>query len=202
MDFVPWVKYPALTKERLGTVAAILRQVRNDTLSLHDPSAGDSAWSLGCRVYSRACHALREAATSNEWLKIVREEDKPLRFTFAIGAVPIRFYHGDAGDPPTRYLNISYGELSQRRLAFDLGVPLDGILRVAVETDASGLVSTITLVEMDQANTVTNTYIIQLEEGTTGNILPLRSKGIELPPPTIEPLTTTEEKERWERNAG
>jgi hypothetical protein len=181
-----------------------LRQARYDTVVLHDSSAGDNGWSLGCRVYVRTCYALQEAAKEYDWLTILREDERPLRFVFAIGSIPIRFYRGEPVDPPARYLYLCYAELRQRQTALDFGVPLhDGqMFRIAVETDFSGQASNVTLVEMNEANEIVDTYLIPADEGKYQNVIPLQSKGIELPPPTVEPLMSIEEKERKERDAG
>ena len=89
--FDPWTRYPPLTKERLSIVANTIRDVRREAVTLHDLAAGDNEWSLGCRVYARTCHALTLAADRHEWLTILPEDEKPLRFAFAIGSVPSAF---------------------------------------------------------------------------------------------------------------
>jgi hypothetical protein len=201
LDFEPWTRYAPLTQGRLSRVANMIRNARRETVFLHEPTNGDSEWSLGCRVYSRTCHALRIAAQQYDWLKIL-EDDRPLRFAFAIGSVPFRFYRGEADDPPSHYLITTYAELHQQQLALELGVVLlkDQILRLAVETDATTRqVSNVILVEMDEAKNLTGTYNIPFDI-ETGNVTPLQSKGVDLPPLTLEPLRKVEEK-REKRDA-
>jgi hypothetical protein len=197
-NFEPWAKYPPLTRERLCTIANVIRRVRHDAVSLHEPMAGDNGWSLGCRVYVRTCHALREAAKEHEWLKILQEEEN-LRFTFAIGSIPFKFYHGEAGDPPGRYLIATFAEIHQRQLALKLdGVPmLDQILRLAVETHATGDVSSVTLVEMDEHRNVTESYRIPYD-AEPSKVVRMEPKAINLPPPKIEALESNEEKSKKE----
>lgn len=203
LDFEPWTRYPPLTKDRLSIVANLIREVRREAVNLHDSAGGDNEWSLGCRVYARTCHALRQAAERHEWLTILPEEDKALRFAFAIGSVPFRFYHGEAGDPPNHYLITTYAELHQQQLALDLdGVQMrDQIVRLAVETDATRQVSSVTLVEMDEARNLTGTYAIPFD-AELGNVAPLQPKGVDLPPPLLEPLKKEAEEKREKRDAG
>jgi hypothetical protein len=201
LDFEPWTRYAPLTHERLSVIANIIRDVRRGTVLLHEPEDGDSEWSLGCRVYSRTCHGLRAAAQQYEWLTIL-EDEKPLRFGFAIGSVPFRFYRGEADDPPSHYLMTTYAELHQQQLALELGVVLlkDQILRLAVETDAKRQVSRVTLVEMDEGKNLTGTYSIPFDI-ERANVTPLQSRGVDLPALTLEPLAKDEEK-REKRDAG
>jgi hypothetical protein len=194
-EFQPWFKYPDLTRERLSTTASIIRRVRQEALVLHDADGGDSQWSLGCRIYSRTCHGLREAATKYEWLKILPETET-LRFSFAIGSVSFRFYRGKPDDPPERYLMSTFGELNhlQRTLQIEGLRPLDKILRLAVEPDA-GEVCRVTFVEVDEAGNVNETYRIPHNIEET-KVTPLQAKPVDLPPPTLEPLKTEKEEEQ------
>ena len=96
----------------------------------------------------------------------------------------------------------TYAELHQQQLALELGVVIlkDQILRLAVETDATRQVSSVILVETDQDRNLTGTYSIPFDLEPT-NVVPLQSKGVDLPPLTLEPLTQDEEK-REKRDAG
>jgi hypothetical protein len=203
VPFEPWEKYPSLTREYLAIIGGIVRRARSDTADLHDSAGGDNSWSLGCRAYARTCFALRQATRVYPWLKII-DEDQNLKFTFLIDSIPIRFYHGDASDPPGNYLERTFGELRQQELFADRGAPTDEVLRLAIETDAKGKASTITLVEVGKDNKPTdNTYVIPSERRR--KVVPMRSKGIDLPAPTIEPILTEEQKKKRrkrERDAG
>jgi hypothetical protein len=186
-QFVPWDKYPDLTEARLSAVAQIISTVRRDAVILHAPSDGDGAWSLGCRSYERTVFALRNAARGFDWLRILPDE-KALRFTFSIGTVPCRFYRGDPDDPPSRYLEASWAELRQARLAFDLGVTVpDGIIRFAIEAPPAGMITGITLVEMDQGRTVIGLYDVPLQVASS-RVVSMQARPVSLPPPTVEPL--------------
>ena len=199
-DFEPWTRYPPLTKARLSHLADIIRLVRHAAILLHDPAAGDNEWSLGCRVYVRTCQALRDAAKLVDWLTIL-PDTQLLRFTFVVGSIPFKFYRGEADDPPDHYLIVSYTELHQQQLALELdGVRLlDQILRLAVEVDPKTReVSSVTLVEMDQAANLTGTYAIPFE-AQTPSVTPLRREGVKLPPPPIEPLKKDAEEKDNER---
>jgi hypothetical protein len=195
-DFRPWNKYPSLTKDRLSSIANIIRRVRSETVALHDAEGGDSEWSLGCRVYSRTCYAIRAAAKNYAWLTILFEAEN-LRFSFAIGSVPFRFYRGKPDDPPDRYLISTFGELHhlQAALAIEGLRPVDKILRLAVETDGGREVSVVSFVEMDEAGNVTETFIIPFEI-EPANISPLQARPVDLPAPALEPLTNAEKQKQ------
>jgi hypothetical protein len=195
-DFIPWVKYPDLSRDRLSAVASLIRNVREDVAKLHDAEAGDGPWGLGCRAYERTCFALEKATAEYPWLAILPDREKPLRFTFAIGNVPFRFYHGDPKDPPSRYLAVTCEEIRQRQLALDLEIPTDTILRIAIETDSTGRASIISVVELDQAKTVTGDYAIPSDSQRT--VIPLRAKPVDTPAPTVQRLEDTSKRE--ERN--
>ena len=179
-DLNPTEKYPPLTDERLSLIASTLREVRDTTLTLYDPLGGDNPWSHGCRVYARSCYRVKQLAQRQAWLSIIEEEPKPI-FTFAIEGIPIRFYKGPPEDPPANYLVTTYGELLQRQLFKDLR-PLDKILRISVETDREGRVSTVKLVELDEAGGATGVYLIPFAV-TPSKIVPIESKPIEVEAP-------------------
>jgi len=195
--FEPWVAYPPLTQIRLSTIATLLRDVRQETVDKHESTDGDSEWSLGCRVYSRSCFAITQAAANYDWLRILNEREV-LRFTFAIGNTPLRFYKGNADDPPGKYMETTFAELNQQQLTLEIdGISLRNVvLRLAVETDEARLASRVILVEMDESGSITNTYEIPFDvEGS--NVVPLVVPPVSLPPVG---LPTTEEAEKEVRN--
>lgn len=198
MDFLPWAKYPALTRERLISVASVIRNARRNTVLLHSPSDGDDEWSLGCRAYARTCFAIRQTATKNpEWLEVLPDKQW-LRFTFAIGGVPIRFYRGEPNDPPEKTFFVSYTELRQLNFASDLGitVPRDRVLRLAIETDGDGYAAGISLVELTEEQEPIEVYEIPIATSTEINIVPFQTKAIDLPPPNVEPLKKDDDEEQ------
>jgi hypothetical protein len=197
-EFIPWEKYPDLKSERLSVLEGIIRRVREGVASSHEPKDGDGAWGFGCRAYERTCFAITNAIPANSWLTILPDKSKPLRFTFAVGNVPFRFYRGDPNDPPSRHLSCTFEEFRQQRLAIELGVPIDSMLRLAVETDAEGKVSQVSVVELDASGNVMGTYAIP--SGVQPNVVPFRAKPIDTAPPTVEPIQT-EPEQREERNA-
>jgi len=199
--FKPWLKYPELTEERLAILASLIRDVRETLALLHEPKKGDRPWSFGCRAYDRTCFAIEEASKVHDWLTILPDKEKPLRFAFAIGHMPLRFYKGDPDDPPSRYLAVSYMEIHQRQQALDFGLPIavDGIIRIAVETDSAGRALRVSIVEMDGSN-VTDTYVIPFEIKRPA--IPMRPRAVETPAPEIEPLKKQDDtRKREERNA-
>ena len=197
-DFIPWEKYPELTRKRLSAFARLIREAREGAVRRHDPASGDGPWGLGCSAHERTQFAIKEGSGKYDWLSVTQDPEKPLRFVFAIGRVPFRIYRGEPEEPPSRYLATSYVELHERQLALDFGVaiPTDGILRIAVETDAIGSVSRISVVEIDEARCITGIYAIPLEEAEGDSSIPLQSPPVDLAPPSIEPLPKTEEEKK------
>jgi hypothetical protein len=206
-EFEPWAKYPGLTKGRLSAVASLMRDVRDTALSVHEPDAGDNAWSLGCRVYARTCFTLRRQSEANDWLDVLQEAEA-LRFTFSIGRVPLKFYRGDVGDAPGHCRVVSDAESAAQQLLLDLGeIALDDrLLRLAVTTDTQGRTLGVVLAEMDKTGRVTGQYSIPFDDDGQ-NAVPALSPGIDPGPP---PLTIRnvgdnvgeERQPRRERNAG
>src|SRR5260370_32398199 len=150
-NFEPWQKYSDLTRDRLSVIATIIRDVQHGVVLLHQPDNVDGPWSLGCRAYERICAAIRKAAIIYNWLRILPETSS-LGFSFATGNVPFRFYRGNPEEPPYNYQFKSYVEVHHLQLCFALDNGfhvIDGILRLAVDTDGNGEVSSVTLVEMD-----------------------------------------------------
>jgi len=198
-NFKPWAKYPSLTQDRLSVIANLISDVRRGAVALHDPASGDSEWSLGCRVYSRTCDAIRKAADIYNWLHIL-DESENLRFSFAIGDVPFRFYRGKPDEPPERYCIATFGELHylQGSLPLEGLRPLDKVLRLAVETNSKRQVSTVTFVETDEVGNVTETYAIPFdaEAGESGKVTPLQAKPFDLSPVVLEPLQKPQEESK------
>jgi hypothetical protein len=146
---------------------------------------------------------MKDAAKIHSWLKILHEAEN-LRFSFAIGDVPFRFYRGKPNDPPERFLSATFGELHHLQCAFKMeGLrPLDKILRLAVETDpATREVSTVTFVETDEAGNVTETYNIPFNVEQS-KVTRLEIKPHELPPITLEPRNSEKENQKKERGKG
>jgi hypothetical protein len=199
IEFVPWEKYPSLTEDRLSTVASAIKDGRHSAVTDHEPSKGDDHWTLGCVAYKRACFAISSIEPSHDWLKVLPEEQN--RFTFSVGGVPLKFYTGTAEDPPSRSLAISYAELCSIQNCFDFGAAPDAehLLRLAVETDATGEVQRVILVELDAGN-VANIYTVPLKsEG--GSVLPMKTKPIDVGAPELKTLDE-EEADRRKRESG
>jgi len=185
-----------LTLERLLAVAGMMRDERDGAVELHDAVAGDSSWSLGCRIYSRTIARITKETLSTPWLRVL-PESQALRFTFTIGSLPVKIYKGEPVGIPSRSLKQSFAELKQLKLAFFAdGVVGSRLLRLAVEADESGKTTAVTLVEVDQAGYPARLFEIPLD---AQNIIPMRPKPINLAPPEIEIIEdTTREAKREE----
>jgi hypothetical protein len=191
IPFEPWLDYPSLTLQNLTFIAGIMRDARDGAVQLHDVEAGDSNWSLGCRVYSRIMAQMRSASFSIPWLTVL-PESQALRFTFAVGTVPLKFYRGDVDDVPQKYLEPSFTELRQMDLAFKTdGIDSTNLLRIAVEPDASGKTSTVTLVEVEESGIPLRVFQIPLD---SANVIEMKPKPINLEPPTLEVIDESAEE--------
>jgi hypothetical protein len=199
-NFTPWEKYHALTLDRLIITAGIIRGGRHLAVLDHQPSKGDDAWTLGCLAYRRTCYAIAQAGQEHPWLTVLLEEQN--RFTFAIESIPLKQYHGLAGDPPSRSLAVSFAELCSIQLCLDDGALPDKnhLLRIAVETDATGEAKNVILVELDENGNVTGTFTIP-ERGAF--IRPMTPSPVDPGPPSFMPRQEEEKKQdRRERRTG
>jgi hypothetical protein len=110
--------HPDLQEDRLAALAQFFASTRLGVASLHDASAGDDNWSLGCRSFARWRNNLLKKVQDGQWpwLNIINPGK---RFIFGIGTVPVRFFRGSVNRPPERTLVNSLPELNQLTLAFD-----------------------------------------------------------------------------------
>jgi hypothetical protein len=185
MPKMPWDYHADLAHHRLQLVAKLLRDTRRETLALHDPGAGDTAWSLGCRVYARSTEMLVRAAEELwPWFSIVQSN---LEFIFKIGAVPLRFYHGDPDHPePARFQAVA-AEMRQLGLAFG-DARSDLVWRIVVETNLAGDAENIALIGSDSEGSVDCSYVIPDLDESVHLFEPRRpdaKPGVELPPPIV-----------------
>jgi hypothetical protein len=192
IPFEPWLSYPPLTLENLKFVAALMRDVRDGAVLLHDVEAGDSNWGLGCRIYDRIIGRIRRASITTPWLTVL-PESQTLRLTFAIGSLPLKIYRGDADEVPGKFLVRSFAELDQMELAFAIhGVDSTNLLRIAVEPDASGKTSAVTLVEVEKSGNPLRIFQIPLD---TAKVIEMKPKPITLDPPKLEAIGDSAEEE-------
>src|SRR6185436_2205165 len=103
MGEFPWDVTSAFTADRLMVIARTFADVRADAREGHLPEKGDSAWTFGCRAYSRTCFAFRglAAAGDHPWLRV---DEDGLACTLLIDGEPIKFYKGEAERPTSRSL--------------------------------------------------------------------------------------------------
>ena len=181
--------HPDLQEERLLTLAQFFATTRSNVVSLHDPLAGDDAWSLGCRGFARWRNLLIQKAKSGEWpwSSILNPGKK---FIFAVGSVPVRFYRGKIDRAPYRTLASNALELTQLSLAFATEPEQyrDLKWRFAIETDFLGEPSAVIFAGLaGEDGTVVchsklpfDTENFELDLGTIRN-----DDIIELPAPTV-----------------
>jgi hypothetical protein len=202
----PWEIHPELTDARLRVVARILRDTRRQAVvSVYDPVRGDSAWGLGCVVYERSCFALAKAAQTspfNEWLTVL--EDDGLKFSFAVGGVPLRFFRGDTeGTAPGRTLRIRVPELQAQQLSFlnTDDEESDLLCRLIIEVDETGQVARIAFARVARDGGLQDVWAIS-HEGEGAILLFDTAEPIEIAPPIIGPLRVTQEIRPAEERKG
>lgn len=158
----------------------------------HEPSKGDGPWGLGCRVYERTVAAIARAAFSKEhreWLSVV--ERSGLLFVFGVGGVPLRFYSGDAENPPSRAARVFAAEaeqISMLDLLPQIEQPGGLYCRIIVTCNSDLDVGQVTFLQVDGNGHPHNPYSIPLDE-TIRAIPPQRRPGVALAPPRIGPAT-------------
>ncbi len=187
MSRMPWDFHGDLSADRLQLVAKVLADVRNETVLQHDPAAGDTSWSLGCRVYARTAELLtRAAGTLFPWMRVI---SPPLEFIFCIGEVPVRFFHGEADHLGAHHLRVAAMEHVQLDFAF--GDSRTGLVwRIVVESDAAGLTDKAVLIGSSHLGDITCAYEIPPLRDTLAFLDPLKSStlpGVELPVPSVSP---------------
>lgn len=187
MSMQPWDYHEDLSLDRLQLIAKVLADTRRDTIMQHDPTAGDTGWSLGCRIYARSAEMLTRAGeTMWPWFKVI---NPPLEFIFSLGNVPLRFFHGDANHPGGHHLKVTEIEARQANFAFGDG-GIDLIWRIAVETNAAGETERVALIGSTPSGNIECCYVIPaLNESVTfiEPLTPQSGRGITLPPAAVTP---------------
>jgi hypothetical protein len=181
----PWEYHSDLTKERLATIASLLRDARHDALDRYAPEVGCNGWTLGCEAFAFGCAKLKAAASEPgfDWLTI---DDPSMRFMFKVGDVITRFYHGPADEPNSRTLKVSYSELRQGRLDFGDTPAAELVFRFAIETDGMGEVTVISFTGL-LGDTPEFVYEIPLDPATPTlvSLSQPKAEGVELPKPLV-----------------
>jgi hypothetical protein len=195
MSKQPWDYHDDLSLDRLQLLAKVLRDTRRDAVALHDPAAGDTSWSLGCRVYARSTEMLSRTADDLwPWLVVVQSS---LEFVFKIGAVPLRFFHGDASRPDAQHLKVA--EVEARQLGFAFGdASADLVWRIVVETNAAGEAEDIVLIGSTSERDVECQFVIPRLDDSVSFLEPLKPEGgggVELPSPIITPRRNRQAKD-------
>lgn len=181
----PWDYHPDLTPERLTAVALLLRQGRHDAVERFDVEVGDDGWTLGCRAYRFGQFRILQADAEKRfpWLSIL---DSTLRFIFAVGLVPVRFYRGDAEEPSSKTCRVTFPELDQLTIAFPGEEAHPMVYRFAVETDYDGSVLAIKFVGLRHQQVVL-CWEVPLPIATVMTLAPITigDEGVDLPEPQV-----------------
>ncbi len=186
MDKKPWDVNHEFTEERLLFIADILKQVRNGTVDLHDPSEGDDVWSLGCRVYERSINIIAREAEKTPWLRVIK---KGLYFVMLIEGVPIRFYRGEIENPTTRSLQRLYPELEAQQCIFSFAKDhFEWFWRIVIETDESGKVFRVVMAQFTESGNVRYQWTAPLSElvAAVPSIVKPGREGVILGEPMVE----------------
>lgn len=139
--------HPDLTADRLEFLTALIVEVRNATVDRQQPRKGETSWSLGCRFLERIIHAIKGAAKTRPWIRVL---DGSRHFRFFIGSVPLAIYRGRAREPRGGALKRRFPELRAIQGAFAFfEKERDLCVRLALETDSQGRPSGLHLVRLD-----------------------------------------------------
>jgi hypothetical protein len=190
----PWEVTPEFTEERLLFIAAILKDVRNSTVELHDPSEGDDLWGLGCRVYERSINMIARKAESAPWLKVIKNG---LYFVMLIEGVPVRFYKGETENPTPRSLQRLYPELEAQQYIFSFAKEqFAWFWRTVVETDELGKVLRIVVAQFTESGNIRNQWTVPISDSITkmAPIVNMRREGVVLDKPRVEPRENIQER--------
>ncbi len=194
MDKKPWEVNHELTEERLLFIANILKDVRNRTVDLHDPSEGDDVWSLGCRVYERSINIINRKIESAPWLDVIK---KGLYFVMLIEGIPIRFYKGDIDNPTARSLQRLHPELEAQQEIFSFAQEhFVWFWRIVVETDELGKVLRIVVAQFTESGNVRNQWTVPILHSITkmAPIVNIRREGVVLEKAKVEPRENMQER--------
>jgi hypothetical protein len=194
MDKKPWEVHPEFVEERLLFIAGILKDVRNRTVDLHEPSEGDDVWSLGCRVYERSINIITRKAEDTSWLKVIK---KGLYFVMLIEGVPIRFYRGDIENPTARSLQRLHPEIEAQQYIFPFAQEsFVWFWRIVVETDELGKVLRIVTSQFTESGDVRNQWIMSIYDTVTriAPVVNIRRDSVVLEKPKVEPRQNTQER--------
>jgi hypothetical protein len=196
-SFIPSKLYSGLTDDRLAHVASLMRAARHSVVEIHDPTKGDNAWTMGCLSYQRECFAIIQESKTVDYLRLVPEDHG--KFTFSIGGWPVKFYHGDGDDPPSKALAVSHAEFRQLKLALEIEQKKmeEYKLRIAIETDSRGELIRAILVRIDEAGEPESYYVMPFERST---VLEMKAPPIDPGRPEFGALNKDDEKEK--RNDG
>lgn len=187
MSHKPWEVHSALEKERLVTLANIIRTVRDGAVELHQPDEGDGYWSLGCRIYERTINAIHLESQNIPWLKVNR---KNLYFLMLINGVPVRLHKGDIENPGFRVLRRLPLEVEaeQEQLAFSFFDP-KWFWRIVVEPDLEMRVLRIVILQYSTSGDYRNLWEIPLSApiSTIAPVVHTPQEGIMLDEPQVSP---------------
>lgn len=187
MSKQPWEFHADLSLDRLQLIALVLTDTRKRTILQHDPAAGDGNWSLGCRIYERSCEMLTRAAHRLwPWLRVVQG---PLQFIFAVGDVPMRFFHGDADSPDLHRLYPVESEWRQLNMAFG-DARVDLVWRMVVESNETGdMVRVLVIGATPHGRGECRFEVPQLSDSVTlwDPLTTNVGSGVDLPAPAITP---------------
>lgn len=198
VEIFPWDRHPDLTRERLSTIATELVRVRDDALLAHEPHKGDKAWGFGCRALERQMYAIITLAAREKWLTILEDGR---HFVFLIGQVPVRFYKGRADKPKPNTLRQNLPELAAQQGAFTFAQDQKWCWRLAIETDVTGRVARVVVVEASFGDKRNRAKIIDTRTvweiplmATVGAIADLaapKREGKQLAKPSVRPKVKT-----------
>jgi hypothetical protein len=191
--WLPWRDHHEdLALSRLVSVGTVLRTIWRRVSELHEPEEGDGFWSLSCRAFQRSGFQLIRRQQDWPWLTVSQEQS--MQWLICFGVMPVRFYHGDSQEVPTRYAEPLEIEKALRQAVLNLDDRIrDGeLLRIVTETDNAGVPTAVRLLKCEELSgaVISSFTIPEAAENTTIIEFPTvePKPGVIPPKPTARPL--------------
>lgn len=148
-------------------------------------------WSLSCRAFSRSAYRFNQIEWP--WFSVIEAKNRQL--ILCIGAIPVRFYHGEPTRVPLRYAFAPGVEQFVRQGLLKLDDRIgDTLLRFATDTNAAGVPVSVSLVKSDATTgEVLESFLIPESAEAGGTVTqfpsPALPQGIQQAKPQPRPKT-------------
>jgi hypothetical protein len=190
----PWDLEPSLEENRLRALAGLIMTISNECTDLHDEAAGDSLWTLGCRIYGRVCNRLLRLSATREWswLRVERQRTD-LEISLMVGRCLIRYFRGDADNP--NQMQLIRAEEMQRAFGNFIDNPDDSFnWFIVLEKDDRGRAVQAVVVQANSDGKTRYPWIAATTDRSNGSVTvqPIGKAPVDVPRPIITAKDTDE----------